>query len=45
MPLFYMLKKYTNNVILLGCEKEGIPKNTKEADILIVAIRNPKKIT
>ena len=40
-----MLKKVNNDVSLLGCPKEGTPKNTKEADILIVAIRDPKKIT
>ena len=40
-----MFKKVNNYVSLLGCPKEGIPKNTKEAYILIVAIRDQKKIT
>ena len=40
-----MFKKVNNDVSLLGCPKKSIPKNTKEAYVLIVAIRDPRKIT
>ena len=44
MQLYHKFKKENNDVSLLGCLKEDIPKNTKEAYVLIVAIRDPRKI-